>query len=56
MLCVYLNPPPHQLLNQFVDFYEIQQEGHAIEGDLDAIIFNAVAATILKWRTFKLLT
>jgi hypothetical protein len=35
--------------------YEIQQGGHTIKDDLDAIIFNAVAATIRKWRTFKLL-
>jgi hypothetical protein len=41
-------------LNQLVDFYEIRWKGHAIEGDLDAIIFNAVAATIPKWQTFKL--
>jgi hypothetical protein len=33
----------HQLLNQFVDFYEIQCGDIAIEGDLDAIVFNAVA-------------
>jgi hypothetical protein len=26
-----------------------------MEDDLDAIIFNAVAATIPKWRMFKLL-
>jgi hypothetical protein len=35
----------HQLLNQLVDFYEIQEGGHAIEGNLDAI-----AATIPKCR------
>jgi hypothetical protein len=29
-------------------FYEIQMEDHVIEGDLDAIMFNAVAATIAK--------
>jgi hypothetical protein len=51
-LCVC---PPYQLPNHLVDFYEIQYGGHAIEGDLDAKIFNAVAATIPKWRTFKLL-
>jgi hypothetical protein len=33
--------PPYQLLNQSADSYEIQCCGHAIEGDLDAIIFNA---------------
>jgi hypothetical protein len=39
-----------------VDFHEIQYGGHAIEGDLEAIVFNAVAAiTIPKWRTLKLL-
>jgi hypothetical protein len=38
-----------------VDFYEIQQGGHAIEGDLDAIIINPVPSSIPKWRTFKLL-
>jgi hypothetical protein len=38
-----------------VDFYEIQYGGQAIEGDLDAIIFNAAAANIPKWRTLKLL-
>jgi hypothetical protein len=30
--------PPHQLLNQLVDFYETLKGGHAIEFDLDAII------------------
>jgi hypothetical protein len=48
-------PLPRQLLNQIVDFCEIQQGAHAIEGDLDAIIVAAAAATIPKWRTFKLL-
>jgi hypothetical protein len=41
-------------MNHMVDFYEIQYGGHAIEGDLEAIIFNAVAATVPKWWTFKL--
>jgi hypothetical protein len=44
-----------QLLHQFVDFYEIQYGGYATEGDLNAIMFNAVAATIPKRRTFELL-
>jgi hypothetical protein len=38
-----------------VDFHEIQQGSHAIEGDFDAIRFNLIASTILKWQTFKLL-
>jgi hypothetical protein len=36
-------------------FYEIQQEGHATEGDLNATTFNPAASTIKKWWTFKLL-
>jgi hypothetical protein len=54
-LCVYPPPPSNQILNQSVDFYKIQIGGHAIEGDLDAIKFNAVTATIQKWQTFKML-
>jgi hypothetical protein len=42
-------------LNQLVDFYEIQKDGHAIEDDLDAVLINPVPSTIPKWRTFKLL-
>jgi hypothetical protein len=41
--------PLHQPLNQLVDFYEIQEGGHAIEGDLDVIIFNPITSTIPKW-------
>jgi hypothetical protein len=37
-----------------VDSYEIQKGGHAIEGDIDATIFNKVAVTIPQWLTFKL--
>jgi hypothetical protein len=32
-------------------FYEIQYAGNAIEGDLDAIIFNPAASSVPKWRT-----
>jgi hypothetical protein len=46
---------PYQLLNQLVDFYEIQYRGHALEGDQEAIIFNVVTVIILKWQMFKLL-
>jgi hypothetical protein len=38
-----------------VDFCEIQWGGNAIEDDLDAMIFNAVAAVIPKWRKLTLL-
>jgi hypothetical protein len=34
---------------------EILYGGDDIEDDLDSILFNAVASTIPKWRTFKLL-
>jgi hypothetical protein len=33
-------------LNQFVDFHEIHQGGHAIDGDLNPIISNPIASTI----------
>jgi hypothetical protein len=32
-------------LNQLVNLYEIQYGGHATEGDLNAIIVNAVATS-----------
>jgi hypothetical protein len=38
-----------------VDLDEILYGGDYIEDDLDVILLNAVASTILKWRTFKLL-
>jgi hypothetical protein len=38
-----------------VDFYEIQLGGHAIEDDLEAVLFNPVPSIITKWRTLKLL-
>jgi hypothetical protein len=42
-------------LNQFGDFYETQEGGHAIEGDLVAVLSNPVPSTIQEWWTFKLL-
>jgi hypothetical protein len=50
-----LSVPPLINLNQLADFYGIQNRGHAVEGDPDAIPFNLIALTILKWRMFKLL-
>jgi hypothetical protein len=38
-----------------VDLDEILYGGDYIEDYLDSILFNAVASTIPKWRTFKLL-
>jgi hypothetical protein len=42
-------------LNQFVDFHELQQGCHAIEGDLDETFYNSVATSSPKWRIFKFL-
>jgi hypothetical protein len=42
-------------LKQLVDFYEIQYGDHAIEANLEAVLFNPVPSTIPKWRTLKLL-
>jgi hypothetical protein len=39
-----------------VDFYEILYVDDAIEGDLDAIIFNPIASTILKWLRFTVVS
>jgi hypothetical protein len=36
-----------------VDFHEIWYGGNAIQGDPDAIIFNPISSTILKWLMFK---
>jgi hypothetical protein len=38
-----------------VDLDEILYGGDGIEDDLDSILFNSLASTISKWRTFKLL-
>jgi hypothetical protein len=45
--------PPYQLLKQLADFMKFSKK--VTEGDLDAMIFNAIAATILKWWMFTLL-
>jgi hypothetical protein len=42
-------------LNQLVDFYDIQYGSHAIEGDLNAVLFNPIPSTIPKCQTLKLL-
>jgi hypothetical protein len=38
-----------------VELDEIVCGGDDIEDDLDSILFNAVALTVPKWRTYKLL-
>jgi hypothetical protein len=42
-------------LNRLVDFDKIVYRDDDIEDDLDSNLFNSVASTISKWRTFKLL-
>jgi hypothetical protein len=44
-----------QLLNRLVDLDEILYGDDDTEDDLDCMMFNPVASTISKWRTFKLL-
>jgi hypothetical protein len=41
-------------MNQLVDLDESLYGGDVIEGDLDAIIFNPIVSTILKWLRFKI--
>jgi hypothetical protein len=36
-----------------VDFHEVWYGGNDIQGDLDAIIFNPISSTFLKWLKFK---
>jgi hypothetical protein len=35
--------------DQLVDFYEIQQGGHAIEGNLDTLFPNPLSSTNPEW-------
>jgi hypothetical protein len=44
-----------QILNQLLDFDEILCGDCDTEDDLDSMLFNPVASTVSKWRTFKLL-
>jgi hypothetical protein len=41
-------------LNCLVDFHGIWYECDAVQGDLDAIIYNPMASIILKWPRFRL--
>jgi hypothetical protein len=36
-----------------VDFYEIQQGGQALDGDLDAMLFDFVPLTTPNWRAYN---
>jgi hypothetical protein len=52
-VCLRL-PPPHKLLNQLIEFYEIQYERHATEGDVNNIMtVSTTASTTQKWQMFK---
>jgi hypothetical protein len=42
-------------LNRLVDLVDILCRDDDIEDDLDFMLFNPVASTISKWRTFKIL-
>jgi hypothetical protein len=42
-------------LNRLVDLDEMLYGRDDIEDDLDSILLNTVASTILKWWTFKIL-
>jgi hypothetical protein len=46
--------PPLITLNCLVDFHEIWYGGNAIQGDLDAIIFNPIDSVILKLLRFHI--
>jgi hypothetical protein len=43
-------------LNRLVDFHEIWYGGNAIQGDLEAIIFNPTSAAVLKLLRFKVVS
>jgi hypothetical protein len=47
-VCLSVCLPPQYILNQLVDFCEIQYGGHATEDDLGAVLFNPVPSTIPK--------
>jgi hypothetical protein len=40
-------------LNRLADFHEICYECDAIQWGLDAVVFNSISSTILKWLKFK---
>jgi hypothetical protein len=37
-------------------FHEIWYRGNVIQGDLDAVIFNPISSTTLKWFWFKVVS
>jgi hypothetical protein len=50
-LCV-----PQYLLNCLLEFHDIWYRGNALQGDLDAVIFNPIASDILKLLTFEIVS
>jgi hypothetical protein len=47
--------PPLMTLNRLVDFHGIWHRGNAIQGDLDAVIFNPISLITLKLLRLKIL-
>jgi hypothetical protein len=45
--------PPLTTFELHGRFHEIWYRGNAIQGDLNAITFNPISSTILKWLRFK---
>jgi hypothetical protein len=50
--CLCVCPPPPTTFEPTGIFSEVHYEGSATEGDLDAMIFNAIASTIPDWWMF----
>jgi hypothetical protein len=48
-------PPPTITCEAISRFYEVRYRGHADEGDLEAVHFNAAASVVPKCRMFRLL-
>jgi hypothetical protein len=46
---------PTKYLNRLVHFHEIWYTGNAIQGDIEAIMFNPIVSIILKLLRFKVL-
>jgi hypothetical protein len=46
-------PPPNKLLNQLVEFYEIQYERNTTEGDVNIMTVSNTASTTKKWQMFE---
>jgi hypothetical protein len=52
IVCLSACVPIPTTFEQLVDFYEIQNVGHATEDEVGVLYFTFVASTICKWRAF----